>query len=108
MPGVFFLTLSGGETLMRMHSGQMRVFNYTFTSFHDNQATNDRSPSGTGPRLALEPFDSRRRRHDHWERHFAGARGNNAAGRLGQGCLPCLARWPPAFVVRLALIVPNV
>ena len=28
---------------------QMRVFNYTFTSFHGHRATNDRSPSGAGP-----------------------------------------------------------
>ena len=46
--GVFFLTLSGGEILI-VHSGQMRVFNYTFTSFHGHRATNDRSPSGAGP-----------------------------------------------------------
>src|SRR5438477_2068640 len=47
--GVFFLTLSGGEILI-VHSGQMRVFNYTFTSFHGSQATGDSTSTGTGPR----------------------------------------------------------
>ena len=58
MPGVFFLT----EILMRMHSGQMLVFNYTFTSFHGNQATHNRSPAGTGATACRSAPSPERRR----------------------------------------------